>query len=234
MALPFEIADKDKRKFQCFVCGVMFSEYKQYRDHIIEKHEEGREYIICPLEHCQAPVRDVAAHCKAKHPSFAVPKKGMMKSVIWKDFNPKAGPKPKTQKPKFRQGYYESTKMCTSLLYRSGYEATIYECLDCDADVTAFEVEPFEIEYIHKGKSHKYVPDIIVRFIDGHTELWEIKPSSQTLLEKNQDKWDAAKDACKVRGWTFEVITEIGIDKLKKKVQLQNAMAKAQLTGIHS
>jgi hypothetical protein len=225
MPLPFD-DDKNKRRYQCFVCGLQFSEFTDYNNHIVEKHEEGREYLRCPLEHCQAAVRDLRAHFKCKHPRIPMPEKGMTKAVVWKDFNAK-GTRAKTQKPKFREGWYESTKMGKSMHYRSGYEAKVYEYLDADNEVLTFEVEPFEIEYVHKGRSHKYVPDVIVRFINGKTELWEIKPANQTLLEKNEDKWHAAKRACDTRGWEFVVITEVGIDRLKAKVKQQAAEFRA-------
>jgi hypothetical protein len=220
MPLPFD-NDRNKRKYQCFCCGVQFADFPAYRDHIVEKHEEGREYVICPLEHCKAPVRDLRSHFKCKHPHAVMPQAGMTKAIVWKDFNQKGEKKGRTRTPRFREGYYESTKMGKSIHYRSGYEAKIYEYLDSDAEVLTFEVEPFEIDYIHKGKAHKYVPDILIRFLDGRTELWEVKPSSQTMLEKNQDKWFAATKACKTRGWEFIVMTETGIDKLKAKVRNQ-------------
>jgi hypothetical protein len=159
-------------------------------------------------------------HFKVMHPSEPKPKTAMTRAIIWKDFSPKH-PKGKTRKPKFRSGEYESIKMKRLFHYRSGYECTVYECLDSLKDVHAFAAEPFKIPYIYKGEVHEYTPDILVSFIDGRKELWEIKPSNQTSLEKNQDKWVAAKSACESRGWTFEVITEQGIEQLKKKVQEQ-------------
>jgi DNA-directed RNA polymerase subunit RPC12/RpoP len=225
MTLPFQ--ESSSRKYQCFVCGIQFDDYDKYREHVLEKHQEGREYVKCPLEHCQAPVRDVRLHFKAKHPKTPLPQKGMMRAMVWKDFSP-GGEKRKTKKkPQFKEGWYQSTKMNKQIHYRSGYEATIYECLDCDADVNTFEAEPFEIPYIHKGKSHKYIPDIIVRFIDGRTEVWEVKPSNQTAMEQNQNKWEAAGRACKSRGWEFVVMTETGIEKLKSKVKEQQSKMRA-------
>ena len=200
----------------------MFQTFQEFKNHIIEEHEEGRDYIVCPLKRCQSPVRCIRSHFKAKHPSESIPKKGMMKSIVWRDVAPRKGKeKTKTRKPKFREGYFQSSKMQKPLHYRSGYEATIYECLDVDADVNAFDVEPFEVPYLHKGKARKYIPDLIVQFIDGSTEIWEIKPASQTLLEVNKNKWMAATKACKNRGWKFVVITEKGIDILKKKIRDQ-------------
>jgi hypothetical protein len=148
-----------------------------------------------------------------------MPNKGLTRAVVWYDFNAKG--ERKTRKPKFKEGFHHSPKMNKEIHYRSGYEKTIYECLDADDDVLAYDGEPFAIEYIHKGKAHRYTPDIIVRFFDGHTELWEVKPSAQTLLQKNQDKWFHANEACKTRGWDFLVITEVGIDRLKQKIRNQ-------------
>ena len=72
------------------------------------------------------------------------------------------------------------------------------------------------------------VPDtdqLSIQYIDKtgqvHTELIEIKPASQTILErvgknkynqaqyvKNQAKWAAATNYCKDRGWEFKILTE--------------------------
>ena len=120
----FDDKEKDKRKYTCFCCGVAFLEYEKYKQHIFDKHEEGRDYIKCPLQHCGCPVRDVRGHIKIFHPGTEIPKIGEMRCTIWKDFNEK---KSKTRKPKFREGYYDSTKMGKQLHYRSGYEAKIYE-----------------------------------------------------------------------------------------------------------
>jgi hypothetical protein len=218
MTLPFDISNKNKRKYSCFVCGIIFKTFQEFKDHIVEEHEEGRDYIVCPLKRCQAPVRCIRSHFKVKHKNTPIPKIGMMKSIVWRDIAPK---KKKKRKPKFREGYFQSQKMKKPLHYRSGYEKTIYECLDADVEVNAFNVEPFKVPYLHKGKEHKYIPDLIVQFIDGTTEVWEIKPSNQTLLEVNQNKWRAANKACKNRGWKFVVITEKGINLLKKKIKNQ-------------
>lgn len=143
-----------------------------------------------------------------------------MKAIIWKDVA-KDG-KMKTRKPKFREGYYDSMKMKKTFHYRSGMEANVYEHLDMWNEVLAYEVEPFEIPYIHDGECHKYIPDIFVVFADGRKEVWEIKPSNQTHFQKNKDKWFAAVEACKLRGWGFEIMTETQIEKLRKIIKEQH------------
>jgi len=216
--MQFDIPDKHQRKWQCFVCGVQFTDYLEYKAHILDKHEEGREYIVCPLKRCGAPVRDMKMHFKVRHPTESLKNyNGPMRTTIWKDFGGK-----KTRKPKFRQGKHLSTKMNKYFQYRSGWEKTVFELLDEDKTVRAYDVEPFQIDYINKGQVHKYTPDIFVTFEDGHNEVWEVKPANQTGLRKNKDKWFFTEDACKVRGWDFEVYTEQKIEQLKKKIRNQN------------
>ena len=60
-----------------------------------------------------------------------------------------------------------------------------------------------------------------MNFMDGSRAVWEVKPANQTDLEQNRNKWKAAEQACKVRGWNFEVFTEQKINKLEKQVRRQ-------------
>lgn len=213
--LPFQ-KDNNKRKWMCFVCGREFEEYDPYKEHIIESHEEGREYIICPLARCGAPIRDLRLHFKAKHPSEKeVPKVGQMKALVWKDHSTRTG-KMKQRKPKFREGYLVSGKNGgKEMHYRSGYECEVYECLECLPEVIKYDVEPFKVQYTFEGEVHEYNPDLSVLFNDGHIEIWEIKPSNQTSLPRNTAKWSACQQHCEARGWNFIVMTEKGIGKLK-------------------
>jgi hypothetical protein len=211
----------EERKYQCFCCGVMFDDHLLFKSHILDEHEEGRDYVICPLKRCGFPVRSLPLHYKIAHPTEDIRKvKGPLKAIIWKDFSAKG--KGRTKKPSFRSGTYTSTKTGKDYHYRSGWEQKVYELLDQDSEVLGYEAEPFQIDYIYKGMVHKYSPDLFVAFVDGHKEVWEIKPERQTLLEQNQSKWYSAKEACKVRGWGWQVITEQGIEKLKIKIRNQN------------
>ena len=216
--MPF--SDGGGSKYCCFCCGVRFSDYGEFTSHIIENHEEGREYVRCPLEHCKAPVRDIKLHLKVKHPGFNPQNfKGQTRAIVWHDFSAKG--KKKTKKPMFKQGKYESTKTGKILGYRSGLEEKVYKILDSHDDVVSFYAEPFHIDYIHKGQAHKYTPDILVNFMDGSKQVWEVKPADQTELEMNKNKWRAAEEACKIRGWSFQVYTEQRINKLGQEVRRQ-------------
>jgi hypothetical protein len=210
----------EQGKYQCFCCGVQFSDYQEFKSHILDSHDEGRDFVRCPLDHCGAPVRDIKLHLKVKHPGIKIGNfTGQTRAIVWRDFSAKGK---KTRKPRFKQGKYESTKTGKILSYRSGLEEKLYKILDQHDDVMSFYSEPFHIDYIHRGQAHKYIPDLIVHFMDGRKAVWEVKPANQTDLEQNKNKWRAAEQACKVRGWEFEVFTEQRINKLEKEVRRQS------------
>jgi TnsA endonuclease N terminal len=216
----FEKSD-GKRKWQCFVCGKEHSDFETFSAHITETHEEGREYILCPLGRCGAPVRDIKTHFRAKHPNEEMPKfNGPNRTIVWKDFGNKKTKK--SRKPAFREGHFVSLKNNgKEFFYRSSYECEVLECLEQLNEVLAYDVEPFKdgIPYMYQGEPHKYHPDFSIKFNDGHIEIWEIKPANQTQLPLNEAKWAAAKLFCDARGWKFIVYTEVGIGKLKKVVK---------------
>lgn len=214
-----QFPDKYKRRYQCFVCGLEYETIKEFAEHILEKHEEGREYVKCQVQHCQLPVRDLRIHYKALHPQAPLPKNGLLKALVWKDFK---GGKRRSKKPNFKEGWHTSYKMDgKKFYYRSSYEKAVIECLEEWTNILAFEVEPFKIPYLHNGTQHNYTPDMFVKYTDGTTEIWEVKPSNQTSLEKNQDKWHAANELCKSRGWNFVVMNERKIRELQQIVTEQ-------------
>ena len=145
-----------------------------------------------------------------------------MKAIIWKDLSPKSG-KVKNRKPKFREGYMISTKNGgKEMHYRSGMECEVYECLEAMPEVIGYEVEPLKVQYTFMGEIHEYNPDLKVMFDDGRVEIWEIKPSSQTTLPRNNAKWTACNQYCQQRGLGFMVLTEVGMAKIKQKIKNLN------------
>jgi hypothetical protein len=219
--MPFfdqEDNNSSARKWQCFVCGKQFELYEEFTAHIIEAHDEGREYICCPA--CNAPVRDMRFHYKAKHPNRLIPKNTQLRVTVWNDF--KKGKK-KTRKPKTREGFFASNKMGVPIHYRSGYECDVYELLEEDRDIAAYYAEPFKVPYCYKGEWHDYLPDIKLQYMDGTVDIWEIKPATQTSYGKNKAKWAAMNEYAKNMGWNFTVITEVGIDKLRTKIKQQKS-----------
>lgn len=209
------------RIWQCFVCGDKLDTYGEYAEHIVNEHEISRDYVMCPVDCCKAPVRDLKTHYKVKHPNRELPKNCQIKAIIWRDFSPSRNT-PKTRKPSFKEGWFESLKNGgAKMYYRSGYEADVYKCLEDDNDVKAFKAEPFKVPYYFENEWHNYIPDLKVEYQDGVTEIWEIKPATQTGLEKNKAKWYAMNEYASKLGWNFTVITEKGINILKKKINDQ-------------
>lgn len=110
--------------------------------------------------------------------------------------------------------------------YRSSWEYNFMAYLDSHPDVIGWASEPFRIPYynVFKRTNTVYVPDFFVQYLDkrGHkrNEIIEIKPMSQTVMEKargvqnkiqvalNKLKWDAARKWCKKNGFVFVILTE--------------------------
>ncbi len=214
-----ENPNEGSRKYVCFVCGVPHDTYYEYKEHILASHEEGREYVKCPLARCQAPVREVKLHFKVKHPNEKCPTVGQMRALIWTDHKP---PSRKKKKPKFHEGYINSKKNGGQQMhYRSSWERDVYVCLENLREVASYKVESFPVEYYWKGRKKRYFPDLFVTFTNGKHEVWEVKPDNQKQLEVNKAKWLACEGHCESRGWDFKVIDEVQIRQLKQKVRAE-------------
>lgn len=136
-----------------------------------------------------------------------------------------------TYKPKNPKKYVGNK----SPTYRSSWEHKVFMWLDESPSVVNWASEPIKIPYLHPvtGKVANYIPDLLISYIDvkgvKHTELIEIKPIKETLLEYaktkkdkitltvNINKWQQAEAWAKQRGIVFRVITEKDIFGIPKK-----------------
>ena len=133
---------------------------------------------------------------------------------------------------KWAQGFYEVRNPQKYIgnkkpRYRSGWELTFMTFCDNNDKVLKWASEAVQIPYRNPitGKPTIYVPDFFVVYQDKfgkqYTELIEIKPKSQTIIEDkvknarnravvavNHAKWGAAQQWCKRTGITFRVVTE--------------------------
>jgi hypothetical protein len=119
---------------------------------------------------------------------------------------------------------YVGTKIPT---YRSSWELTFMNFCDTNKSILKWASEAVQIPYRDPltGRHTVYVPDFFIQYADKfgkmHTELIEIKPASQTILErvgknkynqaqfvKNQAKWAAAGLWCKQQGIKFRILNE--------------------------
>lgn len=119
---------------------------------------------------------------------------------------------------------YVGTKIPT---YRSSWEWSFMRFCDTNNSVQKWASEAVNIPYRDplSGRQTIYVPDFFIQYVDKnnkmHVELIEIKPASQTILErvgknkynqaqfvKNQAKWQAATIWCKQQGIKFRIVNE--------------------------
>jgi hypothetical protein len=119
---------------------------------------------------------------------------------------------------------YVGTKMPT---YRSSWEFQFMRFCDTNISIQKWASEAIQIPYKDPltGRQTVYVPDFFIQYVDKnntmHVELIEVKPASQTILErvgknkynqaqyvKNQAKWAAANIWCKQQGIKFRILNE--------------------------
>jgi hypothetical protein len=119
--------------------------------------------------------------------------------------------------------------------YRSSWEFTFMSFCDNNPAVLNWASEAVSIPYYNpvKGRQTIYVPDFLVVYVDAnqkqHTELIEIKPSTETTMESaksyrdklsvamNMAKWAAADSWARANNMRFRVVTEFDIFKNQKR-----------------
>lgn len=111
--------------------------------------------------------------------------------------------------------------------YRSSWEWAFMKFCDNNDNILKWASEAVQIPYRDPltNRNTVYIPDFFIQYIDKDgrmlTELIEVKPANQTLLEKvgrnknnqmqyvkNQAKWQAAQAWCKSQGIKFRVLNE--------------------------
>ena len=119
--------------------------------------------------------------------------------------------------------------------YRSSWEFTFCSFCDNNPAVVQWASEAITIPYRNpvSGKNTIYIPDFLVIYEDKnqkkHTELVEIKPSTETTMESaksyrdklmvaiNMAKWAAADNWARANNIRFRVVTEFDIFKNQKR-----------------
>jgi hypothetical protein len=89
--------------------------------------------------------------------------------------------------------------------------------LDDNEDVFCWSYESVAIPYVSNtrtGKMRKYYPDFQVEWVDGRSELVEIKPSKRVLQAAVQKKLKAAGVWCLEHSVTLVVMTEVELKGL--------------------
>ena len=119
--------------------------------------------------------------------------------------------------------------------YRSGWEHAFMRFCDNNDSIVGWASESIAIPYRNPltGKMTNYIPDFLIQYRTRDntvkTELIEIKPKKQSVLESkasvrdraivavNYAKWDAATKWCRRQGLQFRVLTEDDIFRNGKK-----------------
>jgi len=119
--------------------------------------------------------------------------------------------------------------------YRSSWEFAFMSFCDNNPAVLNWASEAIQIPYFNpvRGRQTIYVPDFIVVYVDAnqkqHTEIVEIKPSTETTMEgarsyrdklsvaMNMAKWAAADSWARANNMRFRVVTEFDIFKNQKR-----------------
>jgi hypothetical protein len=115
----------------------------------------------------------------------------------------------------------------TNITYRSLWERQAFRWCDENPKVKSWSSEEVVIPYLYEvdKKYHRYFMDLKITYTDGKTVLVEIKPDAQTkpptgqrrtkryisegyTYVKNMNKWEAADEYAKDRGWEFQIWTE--------------------------
>ena len=123
-----------------------------------------------------------------------------------------------------------------NIIYRSLWEAKCFGWCDKNPNVKSWSSEETVIPYYYDidKKFHKYFIDLKIKMKDGKTILVEIKPKKETqppkpgkqgikgrryineslTYVKNMNKWRAADNFAKDRGWQFQVWTEDTLEEM--------------------
>lgn len=115
-----------------------------------------------------------------------------------------------------------------NVYYRSSWEKSAFIWLDKNPDIVKWVSEEIEIPYKSAidGITHRYYPDLLIKYKNNQVYLIEIKPKrevekpktknrpkkivvQETLTyAKNVSKWKAAHVYAQKNNWTFQVWTE--------------------------
>jgi hypothetical protein len=115
----------------------------------------------------------------------------------------------------------------------SQWEKNVMMHLDSNTKVVSWSSEEIVIPYRYDvdGRVHRYFVDFYAEYSSGQKLLIEVKPHKETkpptgnrrtkryitegyTFVKNQNKWQAANEYAKDRGWNFQIWTEIELRRM--------------------
>lgn len=117
-----------------------------------------------------------------------------------------------------KSGQHQSSKLNKFVHYRSSWEEMTMHWLDSNVDVLTWEYESVRIPYRYDDHKRWYIPDFIITYVDGHREMWEIKPKEFVGTEKVRLKTEAAQLFCQQNSITAYVVMS------KRELHLQGIL----------
>jgi|TARA_B100000035_G_scaffold314327_1_gene330305 hypothetical protein len=132
-----------------------------------------------------------------------------------------------------------------NVIYRSMWERHCFKWCDENSNIVQWSSEEIVVPYYYEidKKYHRYFIDLKVKFKDGKVFLIEIKPDKETkppkypgrqtkryitegmTYVKNMNKWEAAHNFAKDRGWEFHIWTEHTLEKMGIKPKALKPLA---------
>jgi hypothetical protein len=126
----------------------------------------------------------------------------------------------------------------SKVVFRSLWERNAFRWCETNPKVKLWNSEEVVVPYKYQvdNKLHRYYVDLLIQMDNKETYLIEIKPKAQTQPPKkrsrktkryineqldyikNQDKWEAADQFARHKGWKFQVWTEETLKNLGIKV----------------
>jgi hypothetical protein len=113
------------------------------------------------------------------------------------------------------------------------WERQCFAWCENNSEIKEWSSEEIVVPYYYEvdKKYHRYFIDLKITFNNGKTILVEIKPEKETAppkrpdktkrylnealtYVKNQNKWQAANEFAKDRGWEFQIWTEKTLEKM--------------------
>lgn len=210
-----DMKKEESKKYVCFICSQEFPNYVFWKNHIKDKHEINKDYLLCP--ECDVPCRDLKTHYLRYHKKVQIPQDIPLRVEKMFDWTQKYS-RDKKKKNKWKQGVFDSIKMGKQITYRSSWERDVMICLEKCVDVIEYYGDNYLcIPYSIKGSTHRYWPDFTIKMKNNKTFIIEIKPIDQVTWEINQYKWKSAVAYCLARQWEFQVWTQKHIRKIKTR-----------------
>lgn len=113
----------------------------------------------------------------------------------------------------------------SAVQYKSGLELRMIKYCDLNPKVIEWSLEPFHIPYVSPidSKTHRYFPDVWMKFSNNNSFLVEVKSHQETQYPNkkdkyfgdklktyliNQAKWSAAVKFCQQKNLNFKILTE--------------------------